>query len=429
MAPLSRSTLITITIAATSLFLAGCGSVSAKKTAVSPPPALVEVVDLAPTAADVLAEYPAQTYARNMVEVRGRVDGFVEKWLFRPGDYVKQGQALYILDLRPYQAQVQQAQGALSQSEADLRFAGKQVSLLQAEANLASAEANLVKARQDYERLKPLVQQDAASQQDLDAAVANLRAAEAGQRANKANVEQARLSTGTQIESTEGKVKAQRGALQTASLNLEYATIRAPIGGMAGDSSVPVGGLVSANSPQPLTTIVPLDTIWVRFKVSEAEHLALTRRTSGSKDGPVLHMILSDNTEFSQTGRIRNALNQVDPKTGTLEMQAEFPNPGRTLLPGQFGRVHYVAERREGVLVIPQRAVQQSQNLQIAFVVGADNKVQSRSIKTGRRVGDTLIVEEGLKAGDRVIVEGLMTVRPGATVSPKPWTAKTGKVS
>jgi membrane fusion protein (multidrug efflux system) len=144
-------------------------------------------------------------------------------------------------------------------------------------------------------------------------------------------------------------------------------------------------------------------------------------------------MVLADNSEYPQTGRIRNTLNQVDPKTGTLELQAEFPNPGHTLLPGQFGKVHYVAERREGVLVIPQRAVQQSQNLQVAYVVGEDNKVQMRSITTGRRVGDSLIVEAGLKPGDRIIVEGLMTVRPGATVSPKPWSPKTpatnGKVS
>ncbi|MCL4850186.1 MAG: efflux RND transporter periplasmic adaptor subunit [Bryobacteraceae bacterium] len=422
----SRSVLFALTITVTSFGLAGCRSVSAQKNSGEAAHApLVEVVEVAPTTAELLAEYPAQTYARNMVEVRGRVDGYVDKWLFRPGQFVKQGQALYVLDLRPYQAQVQQAQGALRQSEADLTFARQQVSLLEAEANLASAEANLVKARQDYERLQPLVQQDAAAQQDLDAAVANLRAAEASVRAHKANVEQTRLTTGTQIQSTEGKVEAQRGALETASLNLQYATIRAPISGIVGDSVVPVGGLVTANSPQPLTTIVPLDTIWVRFKVSESEHLALTRRYTGSKDeGPALRMILADNTEFPHIGRIRNALNQVDPKTGTLELQAEFPNPGHTLLPGQFGRIQYIAERREQVLVIPQRAVQQNQNLQLAYIVGPGNKVEARSIKTGQRVGDSLLVEEGLKAGDRVIVEGLMTIRPGATVTPKPWTAK-----
>jgi membrane fusion protein, multidrug efflux system len=415
-----------IAVSAFAVSLSGCGSVSAQKGAGGPPPPpLVEVAKLTPTTADVLAEYSAQTYARNMVEVRGRVDGYVDKWLFRPGQIVKRGQPLYVLDLRPYQAQVQQARGAVSQSEAELTFASKQVSLLQAEANLASSEANLVKARQDYERLKPLVEQDAAARQDLDAAVANLRAAEASVRSNKANVEQTRLTTGTQIQATQGRVEAQRGALQTAALNLQYATIRAPIDGVIGDSTVPVGGLVSANSPQPLTTIVPLDTIWVRFKVSEAEHLALTRRSEGKgNQGPALRMVLADNTEFPQPGRIRNTLNQVDPKTGTLEVQAEFPNPGHRLLPGQFGRIRFVSERRENVLLVPQRAVQQNQNLQMAYVVGSANKVEARSIQTSRRVGEFLIVEKGLNSGDRVIVEGLMTVRPGAVVNPKPWVEK-----
>jgi multidrug resistance efflux pump len=184
----------------------------------------VEIAQVAPAAADIYAEYPAQTYARNMVEVRGRVAGYIEKWLFRPGDDVRAGQALYVLDLSPFRAQLQQTQ-------ADLTFAERKVSLRQAEANLAAAQSNLVKAQQDYERLKPLVAQDAASQQDLDAAVAALRSAESSVRANQANVEQTRLTTDTQVQSTEGKVESQRGAVETAHLNLKYGTIQAPIGG------------------------------------------------------------------------------------------------------------------------------------------------------------------------------------------------------
>jgi multidrug resistance efflux pump len=191
----------------------------------------VEIAQVAPAAADIYAEYPAQTYARNMVEVRGRVAGYIEKWLFRPGDDVRAGQALYVLDLSPFRAQLQQAQGTLQQTQADLTFAERKVSLRQAEANLAAAQSNLVKAQQDYERLKPLVAQDAASQQDLDAAVAALRSAESSVRANQANVEQTRLTTDTQVQSTEGKVESQRGAVETAHLNLKYGTIQAPIGG------------------------------------------------------------------------------------------------------------------------------------------------------------------------------------------------------
>jgi membrane fusion protein (multidrug efflux system) len=402
------------------LLLAGC---AAKVESKAPPPApTVEVTDAVPSGADVYVEYPAQTYARNMVDVRGRVEGYIEKWLFRPGQEVTAGQPLYLLDLRPLQAQVQTAQGNLKQGEADLEFARHQVSLRQAEANLAAAQATLVKARQDYERLKPLVEQDAAAKQDLDAATAALSAAEASVRANQANVEQTKLSTETQVQSTEGKVHAQRGTLQTAELNLQYGTITAPISGLIGDTLVPVGGLVTPNSTQPLTTIVPLDPIWVRFKVSEAQYLEL-------KGGPAnqprpLELILADNSRFPQAGHITNTLNQVDPRTGTLEVQAEFPNPQHKLLPGQFGRIRYVAEHRAGVILVPQRAIQQNQSLQTVYTVDASNVVQSKVVKTGPRVGDSWLIEEGLKPGDRVIVEGLLIARPGLTVNPQPYREK-----
>lgn len=403
---------------------AGCTSGAQQKVAAQAPPPMVEVTQVVPTKAEVYTEYPAQTYARDMVEVRGRVEGYIEKWLFRPGQEVKAGQPLYILDLRPFQAQVEQAQGNVRQAEADAAFARRQVALRQAEANLAAAQANLVKAQQDYDRLKPLVAQDAAAGQDLDAATAALRSAEATVRANQANVEQTRLSTETQIQSTEGKLTAQRGAQETAKLNLQYATIQAPISGLIGDTLVPVGGLVTPSAAQPLTTIVPLDPIWVRFKVSESQYLAL--KNLAGKESPALHLTLSDNSEFPQTGRITNALNQVDPRTGTLELQAEFPNPSHKLLPGQFGRVRYVTERRENALLVPQRAVQQNQNIQMVYVVSAQNQVEARPVHTGPRVGESWIVDQGLQAGERVIVEGLLTVRPGARVTPVQWKRPAG---
>src|ERR1039458_6484540 len=283
--------------------LAGCGSNGTQKVLAQAPPPTVEIAQVAPAAADIYAEYPAQTYARNMVEVRGRVAGYIEKWLFRPGDDVRAGQALYVLDLRPFQAQLQQAQGTLQQTQADLAFAQKQVSLRQAEANLAAAQSNLVKAQQDYERLKPLVERDAAAKQDLDAAVAALSSAEASVRANQANVEQTRISTETQVQSTQGKVEAQRGALQTARLNVDYGTIQAPISGLIGDTLVPVGGLVNPNATQPLTTIVPLDPIWVRFKVSEAQYLAFMGKKAGpAKEEPALQLLLADNSVFPPQG-------------------------------------------------------------------------------------------------------------------------------
>src|SRR5579871_3955522 len=253
--------------AAALMALAGCASDAQQKAQGPPPPPPVDVVQVTASDVPIILEYPAQTYARNTVDVRARVEGYIEKWLFTPGATVTAGQPLYVLDLRPLQASVTQAEGNLHQSEADLEFAKGQVSLLQAEANLAAAKANLEKARQDYERIKPLVEQDAASKQDLDAAVAAQSSNESNVRALQAAVDQARLQTNTQIKSNEGKVESLRGTLATARLNLEYGTITAPISGVVGDTIVPVGGLANPTSTQPLTTIVPLDPIWVRFKM------------------------------------------------------------------------------------------------------------------------------------------------------------------
>lgn len=337
---------------------------------------------------------------------------------------MRAGQVLYVLDLRPYEASVEESMGNLRQSEANLDYARHQVSLLQAQATLAAAEANLLKAQQDYERLTPLVTADAAAQQDLDAAAAALKASQASVKSNTANVEQTSLSTRTQIDAMEGKVESLQAALRTAQLNLQSGTIRAPVSGRIGDTLVPVGGLVTPNSARALATIVPLDTIWVRFKVTESDYLVWTERGRKVLDqGIPLTLILADNSEFSWKGHIENSLNQVDTTTGTLEVQARFPNPRHTVLPGQFGRVRVRIDERENALVVPQKAVQQLQNTQTVYTVGADNRVQVRAVATGSRVGSLWVIEHGLKPGDRVIVEGQLKVRPGSPVTPQPYRA------
>jgi membrane fusion protein, multidrug efflux system len=395
----------------------GC-SKSTNAAATPPPPPSVAVIEATAQDVPVFDEYAAQTFARDMVEVRGRVDGYIEKRLFQVGSTVKAGQPLYILDLRPYQAEVAKAKADTSQSQANVEFASRQVALKQAEADLAQAEANLLKAKQDVERLQPLVKEDAAPKQDLDNALAAFKASQAAVDARKANVEQARLSTHTQIGSTEAQLEGSRALLRSAELNLEYATIRAPISGRVGDSLIQVGGLVTRNSAQPLTTIVPLDVIWVRFKVSEAEAFAYQRRDARSF---ALQLILGDNTVHPHAGRFENTVNQVDPRTGTLEVQVTFPNPEHTLLPGQFGRVRVKSGERKNVILVPQKAVQEMQGLQSVLTVGPDNKVLARSIVTGERVDERWVVEQGLKPGDRVIVEGLQKAQPGGVVTPKPY--------
>ncbi|MCB1021465.1 MAG: efflux RND transporter periplasmic adaptor subunit [Acidobacteria bacterium] len=402
------------------IWIAACTDASTAE-APPPPPPTVSVVEIRTEDVPIYSEHAAQTFARDMVEVRARVDGFIEKRFFEVGSMVKAGQLLYRLDVRPYRAEVAKARGDLAQSEANLDFAKRQVALAQAEADLAQSEANLLKAQNDVSRLRPLVEQDAAPKQSLDDALAALEASQANVDARRANVEQVRLSTSTQVNSVEGQVEANRALLETAELNLDYASIRAPISGRIGDTRVQVGGLVTRSSPEPLTTIVPLDPIWIRFQVSEEEVLLYQSLVAQGAKAPPLELVLADGKSFPHPGRLENTVNQVDPKTGTLEVQATFPNPEHTLLPGQFGRVRVQTADKSDAILIPQRAVMEMQGLQSVMAVGPDNKVMAHGIQTGARVGDRWVVESGLKAGDRVIVEGLQKAGPGSVVDPKPY--------
>jgi membrane fusion protein, multidrug efflux system len=402
----------------------GCGGAKADKPP-APPPALVSVVEVQPADVPIYSEYSAQTFARDLVEVRGRVDGFIQKRLFDVGADVKAGQVLYQLDLRPYQADAAKARGDVQQAEANVQFARNQVALLQAQADLAQAQANQAKAQQDVTRLEPLAKEEAASQQDLDNARAALKVSQAVVDARKANVEQTRLSTKSQVDTSSAQLESNKALLRNAELNVEYATITAPVSGRIGDSLIPVGGLVSKNAATPLTTIVPLDPIWVRFKVSEGEYLAWqSRKNKPAMSSVPLEIVLADGTVHPYPGHIQNTVNQVDQKTGTLELQATFPNPHHNLLPGQFGRIRFRNEERHGAILVPQRAVLETQGLQSVFTVGPDNKAVAQNIVTGDRVGEQWIVNEGLKPGDRVVVEGVMKIRSGAPVTPQPWSPK-----
>lgn len=366
--------------AALAMVSIACGS-RAAASPTTPPPPEVGVVTVEPSVVPIYREYPARTYARDQVEVRGRVDGYIERRTFDIGSDVRQGQVLYVLDARPYQAEADRARGALAQASAEV----------------VQAEANLRKAEQDLERLEPLVKEEAAPRQDLDNARTALQAARAT------------------VESKRAAIEAARAQLKTAELNVEYATIRAPISGRIGDSLLQVGGLVSRTSPEPLTTIVPLDAIWVRFQLSEPE-LAAFQRIDARK--LPIELTLNDGRTHRAEGQIENTLNGVNTRTGTLEVQARFANPDHTLLPGQFGRVRIrLSEKRDGLLV-PQVAVQELQGTQTVLVVGADNTVQPRTIVATNRVGDSWLVDQGLAPGDTVIVDGVQKAMPGSTVRP-----------
>jgi membrane fusion protein, multidrug efflux system len=394
------------------------------------PPVPVSVVEVQPRDVPIYGEYAGQTFGRDTVEVRARVDGYIEKRMFEAGADVRAGQVLYVLDQRPFAAQVEKAKANLAQSIANLDFAKNQLALVQAEANLAQAKANLLKAQQDVDRLKPLVSQDAASQQDLDNAVAALESNKANVAALTANVEQTRLRAKTDIDLAKAQVDASQAALKTAELDLGYTTIVSPVSGRIGESTVQVGGLVSTNSAAPLTTVAPLNPIWFRFKISDTEYLDYMHSQERQQNHVLpVTLKLADGSAFPHTGQIRNNVNQLDLKTGTLEIDCTFPNPEHVLLPGQFGVVRVLKQRARHVMVIPQRAVVETQNMQSVFTVGSDNKAQIRNITTGDRIGDGWIVMEGLKPGDVVIVEGVQKVRPGAPVETSPYKAAASAAS
>lgn len=361
--------------------IAGCDRKAGAAPASAPPE--VSVITVTPEPVSISHEYPARTYARDQVDVRGRVDGYIERRAFEIGSDVKAGQVLYQLDARPYAAVTARARGALAQATADV----------------AQAEANLLKAQQDVQRLEPLVKEEAAARQDLDNAMAAVQVGRAT------------------VESRKAAIDTARAQLRSAELDLEYATIRAPISGRIGDSLLQVGGLVSRNSPEPLTTIVPLDTIWVRFQLSEGEFLAFQRLDT--KHLPI-KLLLNDGRLHPATGQIENTLNGVNTRTGTLEVQARFANPGHALLPGQFARIRVGVAERQNAILVPQKAVQELQGLQTVLTIAGKDGVQAKTIVTSERIGDRWLVESGLSAGDTVIVEGLQKAQPGSKVTPMP---------
>ena len=369
------------------VLMAAVGAAGCERSATAAPqsaPPEVGVLTVAAEPASITQEFPARTYARDQVEVRGRVDGYIERRAFSIGSDVAAGQVLYVLDQRPYEAAAARSRGALAQATADV----------------AQAEASLVKAQQDVQRLEPLVKEEAAARQDLDNAAAALQVGRAA------------------VESRKAALDTARAQVRIADLDLEYATIRAPISGRIGDSLLQVGGLVSHTAAEPLTTIVPLDTMWVRFQLSETEFLAFQHLDAQRLP---IELLLNDGRLHPAAGHIENTLNGVNTRTGTLEVQARFANPDHSLLPGQFGRVRiHIAERANAILV-PQKAVQELQGLRTVLTVAQNGEVQARPIVTGNRVGDRWLVESGLAAGDTIIVEGLQKATPGSKVKAMPY--------
>jgi membrane fusion protein, multidrug efflux system len=375
---LSRAkSLAALGVVALTLSLAACDrgkeADKAKQAAAAPPPPAVVVAEAVQKTVPIYSEFVAQTDAKETVEIRARVQAFLEAQHFTEGTIVKKDQLLFTLDKREYEAK-----------------------LLQAKSQLEGAQARLGKAETDERRLKPLAERRAVPQQDYDNAAANLLSAQAA-------------------------VSSARSAVVAAELDLSYTTIRAPIGGLIGKRLVAPGNLVGKGEPTLLDTVSSIDPIRVNATISEAEYLKFFgQQQNGGRlpAGSVLELILADGTVFPHKGKIVIVDRAVDLKTGTLTVVGEFPNPGGRLRPGQFGRVRAPVETVENAILIPKRAVQEIQGLKSILVVGADNMVALRTIKPGETVGTMLIVLDGVKPGERVIVDGIQKARPGAKVNP-----------
>jgi membrane fusion protein (multidrug efflux system) len=347
-----------------------------KPAAVAPPPPDVYVTDVVQKDVPEYLELVGQTQGFEDVDIRARVEGFLETMNFREGSFVRKGDLLYTIDRKPLEA-----------------------ALAQARADQATAQARLDKASNDVARYTPLVAKQAVSQRELDDARA---AQDAGR----------------------SEVEAAKAAVEKASLDLSYVRITSPISGLIGTTLVKPGSLVGRGESTLLTTVSSLDPIIFKVAMTEADYLRVIKRdptrAGAEPRAEGIELTLADGTKFPQTGRIGPVDRQVNASTGTLGVQILFPNPESILRPGQYGRARILIDNRKGALLVPQRAVQELQNLYSVAVIGGDNKVAFRNVKVGPRVDSLWIISEGLKPGEKVVVEGLQRIRDGLVVTPKP---------
>jgi membrane fusion protein (multidrug efflux system) len=361
--------------------LASCGRGGAKATAPSAP-VEVGVVTLASSSVPLTKELPGRTSAFRVAEVRARVNGIVQRRLFKEGSDVREGQPLFQIDAAPYVAALEGAK-----------------------AQLARAEATAASAKVSAERFTDLVSHNAVSQQEYDNAMAALKAGEAD-------------------------VAAARAAVRAAQINVGYTTVTSPLSGRIGRSAVTEGAFVQQSQATLLATVQQLDPVYVDLTESSVEALRLRhaqaegKLKSAGKEQATVRLVLEDGREYATPGSLQFTDVTVDPSTGSIGLRALFPNPRGELLPGMFVRARLEEGVSPDALLVPQQGVTRDQKgLPTALVVNAEQKVERRPITTERAVGDAWVVTAGLKAGDRVIVEGLQKVQPGATVTAVPATA------
>ena len=412
------------------LISAGCKSKSAEHAAAKPPPPTVVVASVAQRTVPIYSEFVGQTKADNTVELRARVEGILQKVYFREGAPVRKGQILFTIDKRPFEAALQSARATAAKAVADLAQAQQRTDVLQAQAELADAQAVLTKADQDVNRLAPLAKEKAVTEQDLDAAIASQKSARATVASRQANLTNLEAAVKYTIERARAEVSATQARITQAQLDLSYCDIYSPISGIIGFLQVDEGNLVGRGDATLLATVSASDPLLVDFNLSETDYLKFTDPENVGKRSGSLHfdLLLSDESVHPHQGTFKVLDRTVDPTTGTMKVEAMFPNPGSYLRPGQFARLRVAVAEKENAILVPQRAIQELQGAKTVMVVDAQNTVTVRTIKLGDKADKDVIVLEGLNPGERIIVEGMQKVRPGGQVNPQTATEATAKV-
>ncbi|MEI9947527.1 MAG: efflux RND transporter periplasmic adaptor subunit [Pseudomonadota bacterium] len=364
----------------------------AEEKAAAPPP-VVKVAEAVSRDVPITVEAVGQTRGNMEIEISARVEGFLETVEFKEGTFVKKGQRLYTIDSRPFRAALAEAQAKVGQSQAEV-----------------------ARTHQDVVRYQPLVAKNAVSVQDLETAQANERAQQSA-------------------------VAAAQAAVQKAQLDLGYTTVLAPEDGLIGTTEVYPGTLVGRGQSTLLTRISKIDPIKVRFSVSERDYLFYARRSeakgrnvSGLAAGGVagvaadgseadqklsFQMVLADGSTHQYPGTLSFVDRNVDDKTGTIRLEASFPNPNGLIRPGQFARVRAAVSVKKGAVLVTQGAVVEAQGINSVAVVKPDDTVEMRVVKPAERIGALIILDSGLKPGERIVVEGLQKVRGGIKVQPQ----------
>jgi membrane fusion protein (multidrug efflux system) len=339
----------------------------------APPAPAVEVVTVIQKNVPVYQEWIGTLDGMVNATIRAQVQGYLIKQNYREGDFVKSGQVLFEIDPRTFQAALEQAQGQLEAQQA----------------RWTTAKANLA-------RIKPLADKNAVSKKDLDDSIGTEQAAKAA-------------------------VLSAQAAVDKAKLDLGFTRIISPVDGISGLAKAQIGNLVGPGGMEELTTVSTVQPIKAYIQVSEQEYIQSGRNGELKAEKLKAELILADGSVYPYKGTFGFADRQIDVKTGTIKVAAIFPNPGNFLRPGQYGKIRVATSVRKDALLVPQRAVGEVQGKYMVAVVGADNKVDIRTVQTAERVDSLWVILEGLKPGERVVVEGIQKVRPGMTVTPKPF--------